>query len=391
MIERQRNLAPALFAAFAFAVLSSSAPAQTPRVRDSVGIRIVENSSRTKASIAFTLGATPNVDIGGLEDDPDKEFLRNSSIPQLTRLSDGRVAVADKNRIQFFDNLGKRLRIAGRSGGGPGEFQGIAGLCRIHGDTVLASDFQNRRFSVLDQKGEYRSLTTFPVGNFSDSQFCLNDGTIMALQYLPRNAQGESGFRINHLNRAGAIMNEIAVIKNPPADPVVNPKSSFVTGSENVYYGNGAEQEFRVFSAQGKLVSIVRTADKLEPITRNDLEDMSSGAGRAGSKTAGSSAGGGSPAPVSHAKTLPTYDRILIDMSERVWMQDFEPDIKTQAEGWTAFDRTGKLLGRIVIPVGATKEKRQTVVHFGKDEVFVKRPDDDGATHYTAYPILSKK
>ena len=80
-----------------------NASAQTARIRDSVGIRIVENSSRLSAPVAFTLGTKPNVDIGGLDADPQNELATRQGYPHAIRLNDGRVAVLDGSRVQFFD------------------------------------------------------------------------------------------------------------------------------------------------------------------------------------------------------------------------------------------------------------------------------------------------
>jgi hypothetical protein len=37
---------------------------------------------------------------------------------------------------------------------------------------------------------------------------------------------------------------------------------------------------------------------------------------------------------------------------------------------------------------GGPREARRFVVSFGRDEVFIRHLDDEGAVHYTAYPIL---
>src|SRR6185503_18847722 len=97
------------------------ATAQTPRSRDGEGVRIVENGSRLTAPIAFRLGDRPSFDVGGLQQDPADEFDTHNYYLHGVRLSDGRVAVLDKSRVHFFDATGKRLKIVGRAGEGPGE------------------------------------------------------------------------------------------------------------------------------------------------------------------------------------------------------------------------------------------------------------------------------
>src|SRR3954469_393981 len=122
---------------FSFAALAA---AQTPRARDGAGVRIVDNPSRLKAPTAFRLGDKPVFDAGGLEGDPDVEISSRQGYPLAIRLANGNVAITDRARVQTFSAAGKRLRISGREGRGPGEFTAVTHLCRARGDTVLASD-----------------------------------------------------------------------------------------------------------------------------------------------------------------------------------------------------------------------------------------------------------
>jgi hypothetical protein len=59
----------------------------------------------------------------------------------LTRLADGSVVVASdaRNNLQFFDTNGRRIKIVGRAGRGPGEFDGIWKMSRS-GDTLVVQD-----------------------------------------------------------------------------------------------------------------------------------------------------------------------------------------------------------------------------------------------------------
>lgn len=81
---------------------------------------------------------------------------------------------------------------------------------------------------------------------------------------------------------------------------------------------------------------------------------------------------------------------MFVDLDGRLWVEDWRSDGQTIAgltkpSGWTAFDSTGRMLGRLIIPGSASVELRRFVVGFGKDEVIFNRLDDDGALHYTAY------
>ncbi|MEP6833891.1 MAG: hypothetical protein ABJB74_10870 [Gemmatimonas sp.] len=380
-----------LFTALTAGAARSEAVAQTSRIRDSVGIRIVENSSRMNAPVAFTLGAKPNTDVGGLDADPEKELSSRAGYPRAIRLNDGRLAVLDVTRIQFFDQSGKRLGVTGRSGGGPGEFTDPVALCRTRGDTVLVSDGQTRRLAVLGKSGEFVSQTTFPGHGSAENTFCLEDGTFITTESLPKTAAGESVRRVNHMGRDGAVLNQVTDINTGIFDMLVIRETSTVAWGNSVFVGDGQRHEVRVFSALGKLQSVIRTDDKLESVSRSELEKMPVKFYRAGMTEAERRADAQRVAAQSKAKTWPTFGRLLVDLSGRLWMQDWTAGGKLEPDNWTAFDATGKLIGRLVIPAPESKEKSMLVVSFGRDEVIVKRSDDDGALHYTAYPIIPKK
>ena len=147
-----------------------------------------------------------------------------------------------------------------------------------------------------------------------------------------------------------------------------------------------------MYSIQGKLVSIIRTADVPQPLSKSDLEKLPVTSYRANATESEIQDAKRRNAAASHTKTWPSYDRIMPDLSGRLWVQHWTATpMALEPTGWTAFDASGKMLGRLIIPAPDTKERRQLVVSFGKDEVFVKRSDDDGAWHYLAYPLLSKK
>jgi hypothetical protein len=82
---------------------------------------------------------------------------------------------------------------------------------------------------------------------------------------------------------------------------------------------------------------------------------------------------------------------MFVDVGGRLWVRGWSPTFGAgNGDMWTAFDSTGRLLGRLAVP-GGTKEKPMSAVQFGRDEVFVRRTDDDGATHLTASPLIAVK
>jgi hypothetical protein len=137
----------ALGAAFVFlpaCAARDDAPPETFTVRDSAGIRIVENTGAVHAPGAgWTLSDEPIVRIGVVHGDPAYEF---SGVVGLTRLSDGRIVVLDEQtkELRFYSPEGVFLESIGRAGAGPGELESPGGLQRLPGDTLQVTDFPAR-------------------------------------------------------------------------------------------------------------------------------------------------------------------------------------------------------------------------------------------------------
>jgi hypothetical protein len=86
---------------------------------------------------------TPLVTIGAV-DGPEAIGTVGRIVDEsgVALLSDGRIAVADgqANEIRIYDASGNRLTSVGRTGDGPGEFQGLRGIATFGGDSILAWD-----------------------------------------------------------------------------------------------------------------------------------------------------------------------------------------------------------------------------------------------------------
>ena len=103
------------------APVDARAQAPASLMRDSSGVRIIENARPGWApGKAWTLSASPLLEIGPAGG-PEYVFSR---IASATRLRDGRIVVAERAALQlrFFSATGRHLRTVGAKGQGPGEF-----------------------------------------------------------------------------------------------------------------------------------------------------------------------------------------------------------------------------------------------------------------------------
>lgn len=361
--------------------------AQAPTVRDSAGIRIVENPSRLEAPVVFTLGARPNFDVGGLESDPDVEFNHRQGYLRETFLSDGRFAVIDVVRVHFFDATGKRLKIFGREGAGPEEFRYLTSICRTRGDTLVLEDGQNRRVAIMDGNGNF--VRTIPQRDLGRPPFdgCFDDGTLL-LERTVGPAEARQN-RLTRLRLDGSVVDTLGVFPSG-FDIVTQSETTVLAAGARFYYGNPATSEVRVYDRDGRLRRIVRSDDPRERISDADVERKLASSIPTNVSPAERKARMDQMRAVPHSSTWPAYRGVEVGSDGRLWIEDYQRT-HPSPDRWTAFDSTGRLIARLVIPPPVQRVPPFQVIAFGRDGILVRRWDDDQATHLTVYPLVPVK
>lgn len=156
-------------------------------VRDSAGIRIVENYSPSwSEGEEWRIGPEPAVSIGVAEGEPEYQLFQ---VSDATRLEDGRIAIVNSGtkEVRVFDPGGLYVETVGGEGDGPGEFRYPFKIARAALDTVRVFDgaypgsvslFDNTAFierTTLDRAG---LEAAFP-GWFAEGGDLLPDGTLL--------------------------------------------------------------------------------------------------------------------------------------------------------------------------------------------------------------------
>lgn len=179
-------------------------------VRDSSGVEIAESrrAEWPDDEPGFTLAAEPVLQVGSVEGAPEDQLDR---VGGVARLSDGRMAVANgaTNEIRLYGPDGRHLASVGRSGQGPGEFEGLDGIWRLPGDTLATSDVRLRRLSRFDPDGGFlgSAMVTSPVdGEFPRVVGAFDDGTFLLQTTKGVGGDARTGTRRDtvHLFRIGA-------------------------------------------------------------------------------------------------------------------------------------------------------------------------------------------
>jgi hypothetical protein len=117
-------------------VLGVSAAATAQVTRDRAGIRIIDNSKPVWApGHEWRISEKPILVLG----DGNATDDRLGRIVGVTRLSDGRVVVADQSTLQlkFFDTSGRRLQTVGGKGQGVDQFRDFRAASRLAGDSIV--------------------------------------------------------------------------------------------------------------------------------------------------------------------------------------------------------------------------------------------------------------
>lgn len=354
--------------------------------RDSAGILIAEFGRRTKAQTSLSLDLRPSFDVGGMENPSSVEFNHKHGFLNAVRLASGGFAVADLDRIHYFNARSERVRVVGRRGQGPKEFSYLTAICRTRGDTLVVNDDHNRRFAIIDEMGTI--VRTVPRHDLrsSPASFCLDDGTIVVMRPIISGNSARRRVQLLRMRLDGSIANLIGEVTSRTTDVVTQAVPYLVTNGERVFWGDGATSQIVVFSKAGSAIAIVRDTDARIPIEEVDVER------RLGAAMAGNQAPGTRMAwlRANVPRVWPAFGAINAAPHGELWVQRFRRSLREE-DTWTAFDTNGRLTGRVIVSPPSAKAMFHEVLSFGRDDVLLRWYDGDGAVHLTVLPIARAK
>ncbi len=377
----------------------TDAPSAGPLVRDSAGITVVENGGpQWSQDDAWTVGAEPFLTLGVVVGPEVEQFSR---VAAVVRRSDGAVLVADggSQEIRAFGADGALLWRAGGEGEGPGEFQGLAGLHLLPGDSLAVSDTRHRRVTVLDPDGglvrTYRpeprpgAAMAAPVGRLSDTEwiytggasFSAGDGAGGSTERAPVGyyRAGPDGTWIDSLTTLQS--REMFVQRDGGSIAVwgvpFGRESLTATGAGRVVWGESERAEWHLRHADGRRW-IVRLDATPELVTDGDWAraveervpadpDVDPDARRRALDAY---------AEMTRPAAWPFFDNLEIDPAGHLWVQQYRaPWADGGTRVWWVFDSEGVYLGAVVFP--GTLDVHQigddTVVGVVTDELGVER------------------
>lgn len=389
-------------------------------VRDSAGIVIVENTGGSWASgSGWTLGAEPELQLGGDPTDPVKDF---NQVTGALRLANGSLAVANSSssEVRFFDADGNHLQTSGRQGAGPGEYGAISGMWRTPTDSLVVLDILVRRMTVLGPDGGVgRSFSLGGLGgammpdasgsvNMSLPSGMLDDGSLIGVSLaLQINSNREGTFRDSipaiHFGPDGAVVDTMSwfpglemeqmtlsfggqSVSTPTGVPL-GKNTIIVAAGSHAYVATNNSWEVQVWQPGTGLQRIIRLNRPARALAAEGVaqhrKDMI--------QLMDAQAGASLPAQlrdqmverinsVTYPSALPFIANILVDDSGHLWVQEQDqPGDRTPH--FAVFDPTGRMLGWVDMP------DRFRPTQIRGDQVIGVWQDDDDVEYVRVYRL----
>ena len=353
----------------------------------------VPRRDRAAFQVRYAISSVPLFEIGGLEEHGATELSTNQARIGGAFLPSGGIAIADVTRVLFVSASGRVEGRIGRAGGGPGEFREIDALCATRGDTVVVSDGNQNRLTVLAPPARLVRVVTHDLSRSMKDHSCFADGRLLIARGqdqskpVSRLAPFELDLRARAVS-AWPVMQTAQIV-----DLVTQPRVSLVTDGRRVYFADGQRSEVQVMARGGRPVRTIAIAEPIIPISAGDRE-------RALDRTIPRNVQGSARRAIlsrdlarSSRATWPTLARLLPEANGRLWIQRYRKRSDASpfaSDEWIAVDSTGRVAGQLTLPPPVLRDRRPTeLLDVQGDRVLIKRMDDDGAVRVAVHRLIA--
>lgn len=361
---------------------------------------IVENGAPDlEARLAWVVGPTPRVNIGGLDGDEAYQLFR---VRDAIRLDDGRIAVANSGsgEVRVFDSNGEHLSNWGGDGEGPGEFRNPWRVAQWPGDSVGVWDRRLRRVTVFDSGGSLGRTIDLVSGDWSGLLEWVDvfpDGTLLVTHQNifgqePRTGISRNPVSVSTLSGSGQLLmssddkpgdeiylkvgdGTLEVLRLPFAKGF-----QALTVSEGIVFSSNDRFEISYYDREAQLTRVVRLAVPPRPVTEIDIAADNERQLAAVDEEARPQIRA-RQADVPRPETFPAFSELRVDPLQNLWVQLFQPPAEEAPRVWAVFDAEGAFLGHVDTPTGLT------VFQIGTDFVLGLQTDELGVERIQVWPL----
>ena len=394
-----RSLAPSLMLLASAACASGNAADVS--IRDSAGIRIVENPGDDARLPEWSLGAEPRVAIGVLEGEPAYQLDQ----VRASVLHGDRIVIANGGSMELrvFDLEGKHIATGGRKGGGPGEFQAIRWMSRFAGDSVIIYDPNNRRFSIFSLDATFgRSFAPeeqfFGVGGrLADGSYVLAPTMVFSSSDGPRNGLVRDSVRVIRVSATGGSPDTLVAMLG--GETFIQTQSSggrvrsmwvrsapfahsttLAVGDSVFYTATGDRYEISAWRPDGTLERLIRRAVEPATVTQADIDRYKQQQLESARDDDDRRQLERTLAEMPYPDRMPAHGPIRLDDDGNLWVTEYSP-WTTEPTRWTVFDRDGRAIGTVTLP------PRFAVHQIGSDYVLGTIRDDLDVEQVVVYAL----
>ncbi|MGH7541537.1 MAG: 6-bladed beta-propeller, partial [Gemmatimonadota bacterium] len=374
---------------------------------DSAGIEIVTSTSPAwDPGEEWRLAPAPRVRIGRVDGPPELQLYR---VVDAARLTDGRIVVANAGtaELRVYAADGTYLSALGAEGEGPGEFRNLRSIDLGPGDTIYASDTENRRVSVFAPGGPTgwelaRSFTLdahaerrFPLyrGRFADGSLLVSarrvladppaDGAVLrgTTTYLAYDTDGAPALVLGDFPNTPRYVRTTTrgggVIEISFTDVPFEIGTRWAMGGDELFVAADASYEVRAIGPDGRVARILRRV--VEPasvspdLVEHLVEEADDPERREWLREAYAA---------TTPERVPAIDSLRADRDGHLWARRYRMPGAVTADRWDVFARDGRWLGEVRTP------RALEVLAVGHDFVLGRERDELDVERVVVYEIV---
>lgn len=341
-----------------------SASAVGSVARDSLGVRIVENSQQQGST--WTAEPEPLFALGWNSGDPTFTWLQAGRI-----LPNGGALVGDfgSGVIYQVDPDGSVVTSWGRKGEGPGEFQAFDAILHT-GDSILVSDGRLQRLTVLSSDGAVLATHRQAGAFVHRASALLDDGRLLVtpgegysglsetrpewiFETQPVLAVGLESATVDTLAELPHLRRWLGTRGGSPGPIVVKGRAGGY--SEGFAWARADRPEVQWYDTSGNLVQVARWEEDPLPLTADRMTDISNVFEES------FRAGGADEAFITaqlleleagfdrYEGPLPYWDALYVDREGNTWLSEYALPGQLPTR-WRVVTRSGEFVGWVELP-----------------------------------------